>query len=596
VTESKLLSARDIEFLLYEWLDVEALTRHPRYAQHSRDVFDAVLALSQQIAEEHFAPHNRLGDVCEPRFDGKQVHVIPEVASALEVYRDSGLLAGAFDAELGGGQLPQVVARACFLWLLAANPGTSGFLLLTMANASLLARYGTADQIRQYCLPMLEGRYFGTMCLSEPHAGSSLAEVTTRAERRADGTYRLFGTKMWISGGDHELSENIIHLVLARTPGAPAGVKGLSLFIVPRFLTGDDGTVGERNDVALVGLNHKMGSRGTVNTVLNFGEGSFLPGGEAGAIGYRVGEEHRGLEYMFHMMNEARVTVGAAAVGLGYTGYLHSRDYARTRTQGRPAEAKDPSAPPVPIIEHADVRRMILAQKAYAEGGLGLVLYAARLLDEIATAGTPQDAARLELFLDILTPVVKAWPSQWCLKANELAIQVHGGNGYTRDYPVEQFYRDNRLNSIHEGTDGIQAIDLLGRKVRLKDGEGLRLLTERVKRTVKAAPSHWRDFADQLDLAIDRLVEVTAVLWADGKPRIALANSTAYADAFGHTVIAWIWLEQMIAAADRPGAFYDGKRLAGTYFFRYELPRVTPLLDLLQARDTLLADLDDAVL
>src|SRR3954452_22488543 len=233
---------------------------------------------------------------------------------------------------------------------------------------------------------MVAGRFTGTMCLSETGAGSSLADIGTRAEPQPDGGFLLFGTKMWISGGDHELSENIVHLVLAKIPGGPPGVHGISLFLVPRFLVAPDGSLGERNDVVLAGVNHKMGYRGTVNTVLNFGEGRFTPGGAAGAVGQLVGEPHRGLAAMFHMMNEARVGVGAGAAALGYTGYLHALDYARSRPQGRPAGAKDPATPQVPFISHPDVARMLLAQKAYAEGAVGLVLYCARLLDDERTA------------------------------------------------------------------------------------------------------------------------------------------------------------------------------------------------------------------
>jgi butyryl-CoA dehydrogenase len=421
---------------------------------------------------------------------------------------------------------------------------------------------------------MLDGRFTGTMCLSEPQAGSSLSDVLTKATPAGDGSYRISGSKMWISGGDHELSETIVHLVLARVAGAPPGVKSLSLFIVPKHHIEPDGTVGDRNGVVLAGLNHKMGYRGTTNAVLSFDD----------ATGYLVGQEGHGLAYMFHMMNEARIGVGAGAVALGYTGYLHALDYARERQQGRPVAAKDPAAPPVPIVRHPDVRRMLVASKAYVEGGLALILYAAKLLDE----PSPEN----DLLLDVLTPIVKAWPSQWCRLANDHAIQVHGGYGYTREYPVEQFYRDNRLNSIHEGTDGIQALDLLGRKVLMRDGAGLRLLLDRIRATAAAAPD---DLGAPVLAACDRLAATTARLWAGGDPSVALANSTAYLDAAGHLVIAWMWLSQLAAVpASDSSSFYQGKRLAARYFITHELPRTGPWFDLLDSRDTLLVDLDDA--
>ncbi len=593
---SLVMSRRDLDFLLYEWLDAEGLTTRDRYAEHSRETFDAVLDLAQTVAERHFAPHNKRGDAEEPRFDGTRVHVIPEVKAALDVYTGSGFVGATFDEELGGMQLPHVVAAAAATWFQAANCGTAGYPFLTTGNANLLVAHGTPDQIDRFVRPMVQGRFFGTMCLSESQAGSSLADVATLATRQADGTWRLRGTKMWISGGDHELSENIVHLVLARTAGAPPGVKGISLFVVPKHLVDDDGTLGERNDVVLAGLNHKMGFRGTTNTVLSFGEGTHRPGGQPGAVGYLVGEEHRGLAYMFHMMNEARVGVGLGAVAVGYTGYLKSLDYARTRTQGRPAGAKDPTAPPVPIIQHADVRRMLLAQKAYVEGGLALVLYAARLVDEERTAPDADAAATARLLLDVLTPIAKSWPSQWCLEANDLAIQVHGGYGYSREYDVEQHYRDNRLNPIHEGTHGIQGLDLLGRKVVMEQGAALRLLVGRILQTTARADELGGEHAEAgaaVRRSAERLVVTTEKLWSAGDVSVSLASSSVYLEAAGHIVVAWMWLEQLLAAAGKDGDFYDGKRQAARYFLRWELPRTDVQLDLLESLDRTTLDMQE---
>jgi alkylation response protein AidB-like acyl-CoA dehydrogenase len=596
VPSSLILSRRDLDFLLHEWLDVESLTKRSRFTEHSRETFDAVLDLAEQIATDHFAPHNRTADENEPRMVEGKVEMIPEVARALKVFTDAGLLAGSFDEEFGGMQLPHTVGQAVFAWFKAANVGTSAYPFLTMGNARLLLAHGSREQIDTFVRPELEGRWFGTMALSEPQAGSSLADITTKAEPQDDGTYRLTGNKMWISGGDHELTENIVHLVLAKIPGGPPGVKGISLFIVPKFLVDADGSLGERNDVVLAGLNHKMGYRGTTNTLLNFGEGAHTPGGRAGAIGYLVGEQHRGLTYMFHMMNEARIGVGMGATVLGYTGYLHALEYARTRTQGRPAGAKAtaPGAAPgpmVPIIEHADVRRMLLAAKSYAEGGLALGLYCARLVDEEQTGETTEVRARAHLLLDMLTPIAKAWPSQWGLAANDLAIQVHGGYGYTRDYPVEQFYRDNRLNPIHEGTQGIQSLDLLGRKVVMQGGAGLALLGETIgATTARAVGTEWAGFAADLDAAVARLGSVTAILWGAGDPDVTLANSHVYLEAAGHLVVGWLWLEQALATGAADSDFHEGKRQAARYFWRWELPRVHHRFDLLASLDRTVLD------
>jgi butyryl-CoA dehydrogenase len=586
---SLLLNRRDLDFLLYEWLDVELLTKRARYADHSRETFDAVLGLSEDMATRHFRPHNKKSDANEPTFDGTTVTLIPEIKAALDVFAQSGLIASSMDAEVGGMQLPSVVAGACFAWFQAANVGTSSYPFLTIGNANLLQKHGSPEIVEAYVKPMVEGRFFGTMCLSEPQAGSSLSDVTTRAEPQPDGTYRLFGNKMWISAGEHELSENIVHLVLAKIPGGPPGVKGISLFVVPKHVV----ETGERNDVVLAGLNHKMGYRGTTNTLLNFGEGVHTPGGQPGAVGFLVGEEHRGLAYMFTMMNEARIGVGSGAMALGYTGYLQSLEYARNRPQGRPIASKDPVQPQVPIVQHADVKRMLLAQKSYVEGALALTLYCNKLVDEERTAETPEEADRWTLLLDVLTPIAKSWPSQWCLEANSLAIQIHGGYGYTREYDVEQLYRDNRLNPIHEGTHGIQGLDLLGRKVIMKGGAGLALLVETISATTGRATGDLAPYAADLDRAVARVVEVTQTLWGTGDPETALANSSAYLEAVGHIVIAWIWLEQLLAADGRTGDFYDGKRQAGRYFFRYELPKTGPMLDLLASLDRTTVEMND---
>ncbi|MFZ0834792.1 MAG: acyl-CoA dehydrogenase, partial [Mycobacterium sp.] len=580
--KSTLLSRRDLDFLLFEWLRVDELTRRERFAEHSAETFAGVLDLCEQLATRYFAPHNKTSDANEPSFDGTTVTIIGEVGEALDAFARADLIAMGMDAELGGAQLPTAVAGAGLAFFHAANVSTAGYVLLTLANANLLAKYGTAEQIESFVKPMLAGRFSGTMCLSEPQAGSSLADIVTRAEPQSDassaGIYRLFGSKMWISGGDHELTENIVHLVLAKIPGGPPGTKGISLFIVPKYLMSADGSVGERNAVVLAGLNHKMGFRGITNTVLNFD----------GAVGYLVGEPHRGLSYMFDMMNEARLGVGLGAIALGYTGYLKSLVYARSRPQGRPVTAKDPAGPQVPIIEHPDVKRMLLAQKSYVEGALSLALYCGRLVDVTHSPDSESELESASLLLDILTPIAKSWPSQWCLEANNLAIQVHGGYGYTREYDVEQHYRDNRLNPIHEGTHGIQSLDLLGRKVVQRGGASLAALTDAVNASVVAAAAldcELAKLADQLDGAWRRLVDVTTGMFASGDVEAALANSVVYLEAMGHLVIAWMWLEQMRAAHGRSGDFYDGKRQAGRYFFRYELPKTGPQLDLLASLD-----------
>jgi alkylation response protein AidB-like acyl-CoA dehydrogenase len=601
--QSKIISRRDLEFLLYEWLDAEALARRSRFADHSRETFNAAMDTCEQIATDLFAPHNKKNDQQEPHFDGEAVHIIPEVKTALKAFSESGLMAAAQDYELGGMQLPCVIEKAGLAYFKGANIGTSAYPFLTIGNANTLLKCGTQEQIDTYVKPMLAGRFFGTMCLSEPQAGSSLSDITTRAELQEDGSYRLKGNKMWISAGEHELSENIVHLVLAKIPGADGklipGVKGISLFIVPKKMVNADGSLGERNDVVLAGLNHKMGYRGTTNCLLNFGEGKFRPGGKSGAIGYLVGEPHKGLSSMFHMMNEARIGVGLGAVMLGYTGYLHSLEYARERPQGRQPMAKDPAQPQIPIIQHTDVKRMLLAQKAYVEGGLALNLYCARMVDDERTSESEEARRHATLLLDILTPIAKSWPSQWCLEANSLAIQIHGGYGYTREYNVEQFYRDNRLNPIHEGTHGIQGLDLLGRKVSMQDGAAFKALGAEMQNTISKAldVAALAGYAKNLAEVMQRIEHVTRSLYSAGDMNKTLANASVYLEAFGHAVVAWIWLEQALLSVGKnghDGNFYKGKLQACAFFFKWELPKVQPQLDLLDSIDTTTLDMQDA--
>lgn len=599
---SLLLSRRDVDFLLFEWLDVERLTGRPAFADHSRQTFDAALDTYSEIAHAEFAPHNKKVDREPPRLVGENVVSAPEQRSALQAFAAAGLLAACQEETLGGMRLPYVVERAGLAFVLAACPTTAAYAFLTIANANLLLTHGTPSQIGRFVRPMLDGRWTGTMCLSEPHAGSSLADITSRAERQPDGSYRLTGNKMWISGGDHDLTDNIVHLVLAKVPdecGAlRPGVAGISLFAVPKYLPGPDHTLGERNDIVVAGLNHKMGYRGTSNCLLNFGEGRYRPAGRAGAIGELIGEAGRGLAYMFHMMNEARITVGLGAAAIGYTGYLHSVDYARSRHQGRLPTQRNPESPPVRLIDHADVRRMLLAQKVFVEGSLALVLFSALLIDETQTAPA-EDAERARRLLDLLTPVSKSWPSKWGLAANDLAIQVHGGYGYTQDFNVEQFYRDNRLNPIHEGTFGIQAIDLLGRKVGAADGLALADLTNRIELTAEraAAISELAEEAIALRDAWSRVLKTTTSLRSIPDATLRLANAACYLDAFGHIVVAWLWLDQAVSAtrglAGRDAAFYRGKLAACRYFYKWELPRIDRWLGLLDPVDRTVLDTTD---
>ncbi len=598
-----------LDFLLHDWLGVASLLKRPRFSDHSTETFASVLDTCERIARERFAPFNRLIDTEEPHFDGERVHLPQATHAATAAYVESGMLAAAQDYEAGGMQLPCVIEMAANAFFSKASVAMGGYAMLTSGNANLLMAHGTPAQREVFAKNEFSGRWFGTMCLSEPQAGSSLSDVVTRAVPDGDDfesdplgpRYRLRGNKMWISAGEHELTENIVHLVLAKIPGADGklvpGTRGISLFIVPKQLVDIQGRMtGERNDVALAGLNHKLGYRGTTNTLLNFGEGRFPVRGEGGAIGYRVGQPGEGLRCMFHMMNEARIGVGLGAVMLGYAGYEASLAYARQRSQGRSIgpSGKDPASAPQPIIEHADVKRMLLAQKSYVEGGLALELYCARLVDELHT-GEPDAAREAGTLLEVLTPIAKSWPSEWCLEANSLAIQVHGGYGYTRDFMVEQYWRDNRLNMIHEGTHGIQGLDLLGRKVVMDGGAGLKLLAGRISTTIERAghESGLAEPANALAAALQRLGSATKAAWSTGQPEEALANATPYLQAFGHVVLAWLWLDVAMAARRAGSTLVDGKLAAMRYFFAYELPRIDAWLAVVASREAVCREMRD---
>ena len=603
------MALRDtVDFLLYDWLKVEQLNQRERFADHSRETFNAVLDTCERIAREKYAPHNRTVDIEEPQFDGERVILPQATHDAHAAYAASGMLSAAQDYDIGGMQLPYTVESAANAFFACASVSI-GANMLTVGNANLLMAHGNDVQKQVFAHKEFAGEWAGTMCLSEPQAGSSLSDIATKATPDGEDfdadplgqRYRLKGNKMWISTGDHELTDNIVHLVLAKIADDKGqtvpGVKGISLFVVPKKLVNPQGELtGERNDVALAGLNHKCGWRGTVNTLLNFGEGKYPVRGASGAIGYLVGQPGEGLRCMFHMMNEARIGVGMAATMLGLAGYYASLDYAKNRPQGRPmtAAGKDATSPQTRIIEHADVKRMLLAQKAYGEGALALELYCARLVDEQRT-GSKESVNEARLLLEVLTPIAKSWPSEWCLEANSLAIQVHGGYGYTRDYPVEQYWRDNRLNMIHEGTHGIQGMDLLGRKVLMENGMGLQLLAQRINATIEQALPLGHDFAmhaNALAQALQSVGRATKMAWSTGEPREALANAVPYMQAFGHTVLAWMWLE-LALASQAEGDAHVGRRAAARYFFHYELPKIDAWLNVVQARDMTCADLPE---
>ncbi len=588
------LSPRDVAFQLYEVLDTEVLTQRPRFADHSREMFDAVLDTARGIADTHLGNHRKKNDTEEPRIVDGKVVIIPEVKAGVRAIADAGFIASSHDAEIGGMQLPHTITGAALSYFDGANCATTSYAGLTAGAANLIAAFGTQHQKDIFLPPMFAGRFTGTMALTEPDAGSSLSDIRTTAIPAENGVYHMTGTKIWISGGDHELSENIVHMVLARIKGAPEGTRGISLFIVTKKRVHADGSSGDMNGVTCAGIIHKMGWRGTTSALLNFGE-------QGTCIGYLVGEPNKGLAYMFQMMNDARIAVGRSAMAMGYAAYLYSLDYAKTRRQGRIPGEKDPLRPPVTIIEHADVRRMLLQQKAACEGSLALTLLCARLVDDEETCATEEERKRATLLLEVLTPIAKAWPSASCQEGISNAVQVLGGYGYAREYSVEQYYRDNRLNQIHEGTNGIQALDLLGRKVTQEKGAAFAALVALMSQAVAEAPAELSELSALLDAAIARLSATTRTLVGAmiKDPARGLANAAAYLDMTSRTVYAWLWLRQasvaqrMLAsgAAASDESFYRGKVHTARYYFAHELPKTITDGALLDRIDTTAFDM-----
>jgi len=566
-----LIEQEDLNFLLYDWLNIEDFLIKNN-SEIDRETIDAFLDLSHKLARDHFLPHFKKSDQIEPYLEDGQVRVLKEIAQALKRYTELGMFSAGFSESLGGMGFPSTITNAAYTILATANGSTIGYSLLTVANARLISKFGSEEQIKQFALPQINGKWFGTMCLSEPQAGSGLGDIKTKAtfeeKDELGDCYRLKGNKMWISGGDQDISENIIHLVLAKAPNKDgiltAGTAGISLFIVPKFLRD-----GRKNDVTVAGLNHKMGNRGISNCLLNFGEGE-------GAKGWLVGELGHGLRQMFMMMNEARIGVGFGGAAVAYRGHKLAVNYAKERLQGRDIYKRDDKV--IPIIEHSDVKRMLLASKSYAEGSLALCLYCSKLVDEVNNV----DSQKL---LSLLTPVAKTFPAEFGLLANDLAIQVHGGYGYTRDFDVEQLYRDNRLNPIHEGTSGIQSLDLLGRKIIGDSGESLKIFTKRVLKTCdQAIQINLKSDASYLLEVIKNLERVCDIL-INSKDNNTLANSSAFLTGFGHIVVGWLWLDMAIVALSQKDedqyvqSFLNGKIATSRYFFECELPKADMLLN-----------------
>jgi alkylation response protein AidB-like acyl-CoA dehydrogenase len=579
--KNPLISERDLEFQLYEVLDAGSLPRLPWFAGHSRETFDGYIEICRRFAREVLYPSYREIDETPPELKDGRVTVHPKMREIWPGLRELGVIAATRPASVGGAQLPLTIGAAAGLHLMAGNLSAIGFAGLTTGAAHLVESFAAEPLKARYLPAMVEGRWTGTMALTEPQAGSSLADVRTRATPSGDH-WRLSGAKIFISGGDHDLAENIVHMVLARIDGEPAGIKGVSLFLVPKKRPAADGTL-EPNDVAISGLIHKIGWRGLPSVALSLGE-------HGDCRGWLVGAKNQGIAAMFQMMNEARIMVGANAIATASVAWHQSLAYARERTQGRPLAQRDPASPPVAIVEHADVRRMLLRQKAIVEAGIGLVLHAAKLAD-LAEHGEESGRARAKLLLDLLTPVVKSFPAEKGFESNALAVQIHGGYGYSSEYLPEAWLRDQKLNSIHEGTTGIQGMDLLGRKVVAQGGAALMAFAEEVSaacaRAEKAGvDGAWIRAVREAGEKIGALTMELGMRGAGGDVEGMMRHSSDYLELFSTWVAGWQWLVQAavaregIAAGRTPSGFYEGKLAAAQYWIRTEIPRIDALVTL----------------
>lgn len=591
----KFVSKRNLKFLLYEVFDVESLTKIPYFKEHNRVVFDMVLDAAFDIASNLLYPHFQSMDKEQPEFSNDKIKVYPEVKNFMKEFGEGGWINANASFDVGGGQLPLTITGATSFIFAAANYSAFPYLLMTSGAADLIETFGSKEQMDTYLPKMFSGQWQGTMALTEPEAGSSLADITTEATPTENGYYKIRGQKVFISFGDYEGVENIVHLLLARIQGGPPGVKGLSLFIVPKLRIGNGRLI--PNDVTTVGIFHKMGYRGAPSTHLSYGD-------KDDCHGYLVGQPHHGISYMFQMMSASRIATGMGATATATAAYYASLDYSMKRRQGRKPGDKDPHSPQVPIIEHADVKRMLLFQRAVVEGSLSLLIQCSTYKD-LEKCENDEERERYKDLLEILTPVAKTYPSEMGILSVSQGLQCLGGSGYCDDYPLELYYRDQRINPIHEGTTGIQAIDLLGRKVVMKNGKPFILYIEEVQKTIRDSLKDpiLQPYALRLQEGLKKLQDVTAFLVQiaskEGVERF-LADATLYLELFGIITIGWQWLLQGLAVQNAVQGnvikgeieFYQGKIYTLKYFFHYELPKIEGLTSRLLEADGLTIKMD----
>ncbi|HPI07172.1 MAG TPA: acyl-CoA dehydrogenase [Saprospiraceae bacterium] len=586
---SRYTSMEHLRFLLFEVHGIQDLFTYEYFAHLDPEQVTLMIDSAKALADRDMYPFFKEMDEQPVHYAGEgKVWSHPQLRTIIQNAAEQNWINGQYPFDLGGLQLPQMVYNAAHHIFQAANNGAQGYISLTTGAARLIHDYGTSELIETFLPPMFDGRWQGTMALTEPQAGSALTDITTVATPTESGYYHIKGQKIFISAGEHMACENFVHLTLARIAGAPPGLKGVSLFVIPKHRPTAGGGL-EYNDVFCAGDYQKLGQRAYATTHLVFGE-------HDNCRGWLVGEPHKGLSYMFQLMNEARIGVGQTAASVAMAAYQASLQYARERSQGRKPGEKDPLKPPVPIIQHADVQRMLFTQKAIVEGSLSLAMECNRLADLVhVTEGEEQRPHWL--LLEILTPIVKTYSSEQGNRSASLAIQVLGGYGYTVDFPVQQYYRDLRIMAIYEGTTGIQSLDLLGRKMTMENGAALTALAQHIDITIRTAAAHpvLQAQAAILQAEMERLGKTLRQLGKfaqSGNPERYLADATVFMEMAGYVVIAWQWLKMAVAAqialdaadfSTQSKSFYEGKIHTMQFFFRYELPHAAACAEVLLA-------------
>lgn len=588
----KYVSVENLKFLLNEVFNIQEVLEAPYYAETDGEAVDMILDAAIDLADRYLFPYYTEIDRTDHTFEDGKVTIHPKIKEFVNAMGEAGFIGSSFSYEHGGQQLPEMVTAATSAVMSAANNGVLMFTGLTAGATHLILSFGSDELKEKYTGKMLGGQWQGTMALTEPQAGSSLSDIVSSATPTDEGHYKLKGQKIFISAGDYEGVENVVHLMLARIDGAPLGTKGISLFVVPKYREDASGNLVD-NDVVTAGVYHKMGQKSTPAV-------HYIAGDNDNCHGWLLGEPNKGLSYMFQMMNEARLGVGLMGSAIASAAYYASLEYANERPQGRKiSEHNVKDKPQTLIINHPDVKRMLLFQKSVVEGSLSLIFECARYADLVKSTNDEADKKRYNGLLDLLTPVAKTFPAEYGIKSVSEGMQCLGGFGYTTDFPLEQYYRDIRITSIYEGTTGIQSLDLLGRKVMGTGGKSLMLLGEEVKRLAEEASTYddLKKYVGILQEKLQDLQKVTQHLGAmamQGKNELFLADATLYMEFFSLIVISWQWLKQATVAkkamvTGNPEGeklkFYESKVHTMRYFYSYELPKTLGLMTRLMDKD-----------